>query len=150
MRLSLQTDLALRALMFLAAADGQRSIAEITRAYGISKNHMMKVAQRLVGEGFVDAARGRKGGLRLARPASAINLGEVVRALEETATFVECFDLATNTCVITPVCRLTHVLGGAIEAFMASLDQYTLADICANPAALRALLEPGALTPSGT
>ncbi|MFM9936560.1 MAG: RrF2 family transcriptional regulator [Novosphingobium sp.] len=150
MRLSLHTDFALRTLIYLAAADGQRSIAEIAGAYGISKNHLMKVAQRLAAEGFVDAVRGRSGGLRLARAASAINLGRVVRALEDTGAFVECFDPATNTCAITPVCRLKHVLGGGIEAFLGYLDQFTLADICADPAALLALLEPSHLTPSGT
>ncbi len=66
MRLSLQTDYALRTLMFLAVKDGHHSIADIASAYGISKNHLMKVAQRLTAEGFVDSVRGRSGGLKLA------------------------------------------------------------------------------------
>lgn len=140
MRLSLHTDFALRTLMFLAVNDGHRSIAEIAKAYGISKNHLMKVAQRLVAEGFVGAARGRSGGLQLARPASDINVGAVVREMEETGNFVECFDPATNTCVITPNCQLRHALSGALEAFLRHLDQFSIADMIGDPAAMRANL----------
>lgn len=141
MRLTLHTDFALRTLMFLAVCDGKRSIAEIATAYGISKNHLMKVAQRLVAEGFVEAARGRSGGLQLARPASEINVGLVVRRMEETGTFVECFDPATNTCVITPNCQLRHALSGALEAFSRHLDQFSVADLIGDPAAMRESLK---------
>jgi Rrf2 family transcriptional regulator, nitric oxide-sensitive transcriptional repressor len=132
MRLSLQTDYALRSLMFLAAKDGHHSIAEIARAYGISKNHLMKVAQRLTAEGFVESVRGRSGGLKLARPAHALNVGAIVRIMEDTRSFVECFDPATNSCVVTPVCDLRHALAGALEAFAKHLDQYTVADLIPN------------------
>ncbi len=129
MRLSLQTDYALRTLMFLAAKDGHHSIAEIAHTYGISKNHLMKVAQRLAAAGFVESVRGRSGGLKLARPAHALNIGSIVRILEDTGTFVECFDAATNNCVVTPVCGLRHSLAGALEAFARHLDQFTVADL---------------------
>ena len=129
MRLSVQTDYALRTLMFLAVEEGHHSIGEIARSYGISKNHLMKVAQRLTAEGFVTSVRGRSGGLKLARPAKAINVGAIVRILEDTGTFVECFDSATNTCVATPVCGLRHSLAGALEAFVRHLDQFTVADL---------------------
>jgi Rrf2 family nitric oxide-sensitive transcriptional repressor len=115
--------------MFLAAKDGHHSIAEISRAYGISKNHLMKVAQRLAAEGFVDSVRGRNGGLKLARPANALNIGLIVRTMEDTGTFVECFDAATNNCIVTPVCGLRHTLAGALEAFAQHLDRYTVADL---------------------
>ncbi len=129
MRLSVQSDYALRTLMFLAARDGHHSIAEIARAYGISKNHLMKVAQRLTAEGFVESVRGRGGGLKLARSASVLNVGSVFRAMEDTGSFVECFDAATNTCVVTPACGLRHALSGALEAFARHLDQFTIADL---------------------
>lgn len=140
MRLSVQTDYALRTLMFLAVEDGHHSIAEIARAYGISKNHLMKVAQRLTAEGFVESVRGRSGGLKLARPAEALNVGAIVRVMEDTGTFVECFDAATNSCVVTPACGLRHVLGGALEAFTQHLDQFTVADLIPNPETHRLLL----------
>ena len=141
MRLSLHTDFALRTLMFLAVNHRHRSIAEIARAYDISKNHLMKVVQRLVAEGFVQAKRGRSGGLQLARPANEINVGIVVRTMEDTGAFVECFDPATNSCVITPSCQLRHALSGALEAFSRHLDQFSIADMIADPAAMRASLQ---------
>ncbi|WP_033921565.1 RrF2 family transcriptional regulator [Sphingomonas sp. 37zxx] len=137
MRLSLHADYALRTLMYLAVHDGHRSIGEIARAYDISKNHLMKVAQRLVAEGFLDAVRGRSGGLRLARGADQINVGNVARKMEETGSFVECFDPATNSCVITPACQLRHILSGGLEAFFQHLDRYWLADLVNDPAAMR-------------
>jgi Rrf2 family transcriptional regulator, nitric oxide-sensitive transcriptional repressor len=142
MRLSLHADYALRTLMYLAVHDGHRSIGEIAGAYGISKNHLMKVAQRLVAEGFIEAVRGRTGGLRLAHAADQVNVGRVVRTMEETGSFVECFDPSTNTCVITPACQLRHALAGALEAFFRHLDRYSLADIAKNPAAVRESLLP--------
>ena len=129
MRLSLQTDYALRTLMYLAVKDGHHSIADIASAYGISKNHLMKVAQRLTAEGFVDSVRGRSGGLKLAQPPAELNVGAIVRIMEDTGAFVECFDAATNTCVVTPNCGLRHVLTGAVESFARHLDQFSIADL---------------------
>ena len=129
MRLSLHTDYALRTLMFLAVHEGHSSIAAIADAYGISKNHLMKIAPRLVAEGYVEAVRGRSGGIRLARPPEGINIGAVARAMEETGGFVECFNPATNGCVITPACAMRPILAGGLEAFFGHLDQYMLTDI---------------------
>ena len=129
MRLSVQTDYALRTLMFLAAADGHHSITAIAKSYGISKNHLMKVAQRLAAEGFIESVRGRNGGLKLARPAEALNVGAIVRAMEDTGNFVECFDPATNTCVISPACGLRHALRGGVEAFLRHLDGFSVSDL---------------------
>lgn len=129
MRLSFQTDYALRTLMFLAANDGHHSIVSIAAAYGISKNHLMKVAQRLVAEGFVESVRGRNGGLKLARSPADLNIGAVLRRMEDTGTFVECLNPAINSCVLTPACTLRQVLVGALDAFAQYLDQFSLADL---------------------
>ena len=137
MRLSVHTDFALRTLMYLAAHEGQHSIAEIAQQYGISKNHLMKVAQRLVAEGFVDSIRGRSGGLVLNQPAAAINVGHVVRTFEEYGGFVECFDKAGGDCVVSPVCGLRHVLADGIEAFLRHLDGFTVADLIGDKARFR-------------
>lgn len=139
MRLSVQTDYALRTLMFLAAHEGHHSIAEIARKYGISKNHLMKVAQRLAAEGFVDSVRGRSGGLLLNQPADSINVGQVVRTFEEYGAFVECFDEADGGCVVTPVCGLRHVLADGIEAFLRHLDGFTVADLIGNKARFKSV-----------
>ncbi len=128
--------------MFLAVNDGHHSIAEIARQYGISKNHLMKVAQRLAAEGFVDSLRGRSGGLKLAKPAETMNVGSIVRIMEDMGSFVECLDAETNRCVVTPACGLRHALNGAVEAFLRHLDGFTLSDLIADQEAFRLLLEP--------
>src|SRR6185369_5566244 len=66
MRLTLHSDYALRLMMLLAMEPDQRhTIEEVARRYGISRNHLMKVAQTLVQAGFIGGLRGRGGGLRL-------------------------------------------------------------------------------------
>ncbi len=141
MRLSLQTDYALRMLMYLAAKDGHHSIAAISTCYGISKNHMMKVAQKLVSLGLVKSVRGRNGGLLLGRPANRINVGFVVRTLEDTSGFVDCFDPAGKGCIVSPACQLQHVLADGIEAFMKHLDGFSVADLIGDRNAFRECLK---------
>jgi Rrf2 family nitric oxide-sensitive transcriptional repressor len=133
MRLNLHTDYALRLLMFLAVKQQQASIDEIAKAYGISRNHLMKVGQRLTELGFVNARRGRGGGLTLSRSPQSINVGELVRLVESTRAFVECFDPETSQCRVSGVCGLQSALSLALGDFMARLDQYTLADLVPVP-----------------
>lgn len=136
MRLNIQTDYALRMLMYLAIQGTRRSsISEIAEAYSISENHLMKITQRLSAAGFVDAARGRGGGLRLSRAAESVKVGDVVRAIEPDFNLVECFR-ADNTCPITPACVLRKALGEARQAFLDVLDGYTLKILTAHPRAL--------------
>jgi len=137
MRLKSYTDYALRVLMHLAAKpDRLASIGEIARTYRISHNHLMKVVHDLRKEGFLDAVRGRSGGVKLARPASEISVGEVVRHTEDTFDLVDC-----GSCVIAPACALTAALHQARRAFMDVLDGYSLADLVQDRRdSLRALL----------
>jgi Rrf2 family nitric oxide-sensitive transcriptional repressor len=139
MRLTTQTDYALRTLMYLAAQDGSQRIDDIAQAYGISRNHLMKVAQRLAANGFIISQRGRGGGLILARAPAAINIGAVVRVMEHTNVLVDCQMGAENGCLVTPVCGLKHMLGDAIEAFLMHLDQFTLADVVTERSAFQIL-----------
>ncbi len=132
MRLTVQTDFALRTLMFLSVSEKHQTIDVIARHYGISKNHLMKIAQRLVAEGYVDSQRGRGGGLALAGPPETLNLGDIVRKFEDVGSFVECFDQTTNQCVATPACGLKHILASGVGVFLAHLDQYTVADLVAD------------------
>jgi Rrf2 family nitric oxide-sensitive transcriptional repressor len=145
MQLNLQTDFALRVLMALAAGDRQSSVDQIARQYGISRNHLAKVAQKLQGEGFIVTFRGRGGGMRLARPADEIVVGDVVRRFENLDSFVGCF-AGGSGCVVNGSCGLKPALGGALEAFLAHLDGYRLSDLVPDrPAFLdRLLAEPAA------
>lgn len=133
MQLSLQTDYALRILMTLAANDEQLSVDWIARHYGISRNHLAKVAQGLQAEGYVTTYRGRGGGMRLAREAEAINVGDVVRRFENLSGFVSCMPGGPG-CAINGACGLKPALGGALGAFLTHLDGFTLVDIVPKPA----------------
>ena len=124
MQLTRYTDYGLRVLLYLGARDGaQVSISAIATAHGISHNHLMKVVQELVRTGFVASARGRYGGVRLARPPAEINIGAVLRALEN-------FQLADcGGCALRGGCALSGVFGEAVAAFLAVLDRYSLQDL---------------------
>jgi Rrf2 family nitric oxide-sensitive transcriptional repressor len=138
MRLTLHTDFALRLLMLLALEpDTLHTIEEVANRYRISKNHLMKVAQTLSQEGFIESVRGRNGGLKLAKPAERINVGQVVRTTEDGMNLVECFARETNTCVVAGDCGLRGPLDEALAAFFAVLNKYSLADLVANPANYR-------------
>jgi Rrf2 family nitric oxide-sensitive transcriptional repressor len=129
MRLTTYTDYTLRTLIYLALERERLArIADIAESYGISENHLMKVVHRLGLAGYVETVRGKHGGLRLAEPPEAINLGEVVRRTEPDLDLVPCFE-PSGLCRIRPACALKGVLGEALGAFLAVLDRYTLADL---------------------
>src|SRR5262245_43396488 len=100
MRLTNFSDYALRVLMY-AAAQGDRliTIEQTASIYGISRAHLMKVANQLTRAGYLKAVRGRTGGLALAKPPEDIRLGDVVRATEPDFALVECF-ATDNHCII--------------------------------------------------
>lgn len=130
MRLTVYTDYALRVLMYLALKEDRlATIAEIAKSFGISKNHLMKVAHQLGVGGYVETVRGRGGGLRLAKPIEAIRLGEVVRYTEPDMAIVACLEPLDASCVIRPCCVLRRALERARAAFTDVLDGYTLADL---------------------
>jgi Rrf2 family nitric oxide-sensitive transcriptional repressor len=133
MRLTKFTDFGLRALMRLAG-EPERSFTsnEIANEFAISRNHLTKVIRDLADAGLVTTQRGVGGGIRLARAAERITLGEVVRALEARQAMVECFRADGGACVLTPICRLKSELAAAREAFLRQLDATSLA-ACAYP-----------------
>lgn len=136
MKLTRYTDYAMRMLIHLGSRHGDLcSIREISESFGVSQNHMMKVAQDLVSAGYVESVRGRNGGLRLARPAGEINLGELTRHTENSFTLIDC-----GGCRIAPACGLPGILAEATAAFLTVLDKYHLSDILEPRSQLRALL----------
>jgi len=140
MRLTAYSDYTLRTLMYLGlSAERHATIAEIAAAYGISEAHLMKVVHQLGVSGNVVTVRGRKGGLRLNKPPAAINLGSIVRRTEADMALVPCFE-TDDICPIGGCCVLSEVLYEALEAFLAVLDRYTLADLLVPRLRLASLL----------
>ena len=132
MRLTSYTDYALRVLIFTGAADRMVTIATISDAYGISREHLRKVVHALAQLGYLHTTQGRHGGIVLARPPEDINIRDVVEQFE-TGLLMECFDPATNTCRIDGMCGLKHVLLKAQRSFLETLGEYCLSDLIRNP-----------------
>ncbi|KPQ08474.1 MAG: Rrf2 family transcriptional regulator, nitric oxide-sensitive transcriptional repressor [Rhodobacteraceae bacterium HLUCCA12] len=134
MRLTRFTDYGLRMLMRMASKPDQAfSTAELAQEFGLSRNHLTKIMQRLARAGIVTTRRGGGGGAILAREPSEIGLGDVVRLLEEGQALVECFAPGASSCTIDGCCGLKARLRGAERAFLAHLDRSTLADIALAP-----------------
>lgn len=142
MKLTLFSDYSLRILMFAALrADGQFSVEDIAKAYGLSRHHAAKAVNFLTQRGYLQARRGRGGGISLGKAPRDIRIGQLVRQTENGSPLVECFDAASNTCPLIQACVLKQALGQAWNAFFQALDGYTLADLVRKPGALRQALE---------
>lgn len=155
MHLTLQTDYALRALIYLATLDeggaadeGSEgkwpTVRQMAEAYDVSQPHLVKVVQQLAHAGFVVTRPGRGGGVRLAQRPADIVVGDVVRAMEPNLAPVVCMDReAERKCVIAPACGLIAPLRDATEQFLAVLDNYTVADCIRKREGLKDLLHIG-------
>lgn len=127
MRFRLQTDYALRALMFMSAKQGTNCTTdEIAAYYRISSAHLGRVIRRLQGYGFVKAIRGRKGGVRLAREPGSFNVGEVIETLEQGA---EPLDQARGPDGMDAADRLQAAMRRAHGMFVNYLSKITFADL---------------------
>lgn len=139
MRLTMFTDYGLRVLLVLASRrDGLVTNAEISAAFSISDAHLMKVAHALVRTGWVEAVRGRNGGLRLAADPRRLDLRRIVETLESDFALVECFG-PENACRLTGGCGVERVLADALRKFHEELARHTLADLVARSPALQKL-----------
>lgn len=151
MRLTQYSNFALRILQFAALhAPKLVTVGEVARAHRISKAHLVKVAYDLGQRGYIETIRGRRGGMRLARPAEEITVGEIVRWTEAPLELVECFNPETNTCPLQGLCYLSRGLQRALRAFLSVLDDLTIADIAMNRDALLKRLERLPTTVSAT
>jgi Rrf2 family iron-responsive transcriptional regulator len=141
MRLTRQTNYAMRILMYCAANDGRLSrIPEIAEAYSVSELFLFKILQPLVENGLVETVRGRNGGVRLARAADRINLFDVVRVTEESFAMAECFENDAAECPLVDSCALNAALREALGAFFAVLERHTIADLVRSKMDVRLLL----------
>jgi Rrf2 family nitric oxide-sensitive transcriptional repressor len=131
MRLTLRTDYALRALIYLGtSAERLCTIREIAAAFSLPRTHVMKVVNELARRGYVQTLRGKHGGVRLRDTPAAIRVGAVVRDMEDDLAVMGCL-AQPGFCRIQGCCVLQQALRAASQAFMATLDDYTLADLLA-------------------
>ncbi len=136
------TDYSLRTLIYLGALQSRLvTISEVAENYGISQSHLTKVVHQLANCGYIQTTRGKGGGMRLARLPQLINIGDVVRDMEENIDLVECFNAKNQSCPLLPACTLKSVLAEARKNFFDTLDRYTLADLLTNQSSLRKMFE---------
>lgn len=148
MRLTRQTNYAVRILMYCAANEGRLSrIPEIAQAYSVSELFLFKILQPLVEAKLVETVRGRNGGVRLGRDAAQITLFDVVRVTEESFSMAECFDSDTADCPLIDSCGLNAALREALGAFFAVLQKHTIADLVRSRSDVRSLLGIQGLVP---
>lgn len=140
MRLTTRTNLAIRTLMFCAVnEDATVRKSDIAAACNASENHLGQVVRMLAQRGFIDAYRGRHGGMQLAMPAGDINIGAVFRLFEADMPFAECFS-QHNTCPLVGCCWLRGAIRDAVDAFYCSLDRIRLSDLVEGNTGLHQLL----------
>lgn len=141
MRLTTFSDYTIRVLIYLGIHPNEMTtVSALADQYAISQNHLTKVIHYLGKRGYIKTLRGKGGGIRLATQPEAINIGALVRDTEANSKLVECLTPDTNSCKISPICRLAGVLLKAQEAFYRVLDDYTIAYLIEDAAALDALL----------
>ena len=141
MKLTAYSNYAMRVLMVAASrSPGLSTIREVATGFGISEALLVKSVHQLGTWGYLETVRGNKGGFRLAMPAGEIRIGEVIRRTEDGFAVVECLKPETNTCPLIGHCRLSEALGRATAAFLAVLDDLTLADIADNGTDLMRIL----------
>ena len=141
MRLTLHADYALRVLMYVGLkGDTSSTIQEIVEHFDISRGHLMKVVHRLGRRGYLETVRGKRGGISLAGRPTQINVGAVVRDMEEELGVLGCLQGKKGYCRIEDCCVLRSALRDATNAFLATLDGYTLADLIRPRRALARLL----------
>lgn len=143
MKLKSYTNFAMRSLQLAALkAPDLTRVDDVVRVHGLARPHIVKIVHELGQAGYIITQRGRGGGFRLARPAEEIVIGDVVRLTEGPLDVVECFNPAKNTCPLIGICKLSRALQDATRAFMAVLDDLTLADIASNRGDLLARIAP--------
>lgn len=138
MKLLTSTDFALRVLMRLASTPERHISTEaLAQELVVSRHHLHKIVQFLTEAGLVRTIRGARGGVTLARPASQINLGAIIRRHEKDQVLVECFRPDGGACTLLPRCGLRSILQAARDIFYERLDHHTLEDCLIGPRALR-------------
>ena len=140
MQVTLFSDYALRMLMYLGVRpDEVVPISQIAEAFGASRHYMLKVMNDLTEAGYITAVRGRRGGVKLAKAPADIRVGKLVKATEPHEGLLDCIPGGSD-CPIEAVCKLRKIFIEAQAEFYRTLDNYTVADLIAQPKKLQRIL----------
>lgn len=151
MKLTSYTNYALRSLQLAALKSPDLvRVDDVAKIHNLSRPHIMKIVHELGRAGYLETVRGRGGGFRLARPPEDIIVGDVVRITEGPLDVVECFNPEKNTCPLMGICILSKRMQEATAAFMAVLDDLTIAHIASNRGQLMERIAPLEMPRTGT
>lgn len=144
------SDLALRLLMYLGSRAKPMEATVTVRAaasmFNVPYSHLVKVAHQLGQQGFLLTSKGSGGGLRLARSAESISIGEILRVTELSDSVIDC---SSQLCPLTGACLLKGALDSAYAAFLNKLDHYSLAEVARTPRLQKLVyLKPGPVNAS--
>ena len=136
MRLNKSTSHAIRILIECAREEGQLvKVADLSARLAITLQNVFKIVHLLNRARLLAAARGRNGGIYLARPAETIRIGDIIRAMEITDMELEGpIGMANGP---SSEADVNKVLDNALGAFISVLDQHTIADMARGQAAKR-------------
>lgn len=105
--------------------------------HGVPGPYLAKSLQALMRAGIVTSSPGRRGGYRLARPASAISLLDVVDAIEGERTFFRCTEIRqrgpapAGAGANSPACQIAAAMWRAEERWREELAAVTVANLAA-------------------
>lgn len=141
MKLTNQTNYALRMLMYCNSKQALATVGEIAKFYRLPEKFLFKILGSLTAAGYMETVRGRSGGIRLARPASEMRVGDIIRDIEDNIELAECFKDGEPECPLIHTCGLSQALHRALTAFFDTLNEYTVDDLTAKQHNIHVLLE---------
>jgi Rrf2 family cysteine metabolism transcriptional repressor len=132
MKLSTRGEYASQAILDIALhqQDGPVKIREIAKRQGIPLKYLENILLTLQRSGVARSKRGAHGGYYLARPADAITVGEVIRAMDGPLAPIDCVSVsAYQQCPRESICGLKWVWREVRDAIADILDHTTFADV---------------------
>jgi Rrf2 family protein len=133
LRLSKKADYALMSMKHLALrpeSGASSSAREISEAYGIPLELLAKVLQRLVRARLLVSVQGTRGGYRLARPASAVTVADVIQAVDGPVTVTACSP-DDHQCDQFRTCSIRDPLWRIKTRILEALTTVTVAEMAA-------------------
>lgn len=129
LRLTKITDYGILLMTRMASTGQERftagELAEVTR---IPSPTVSKIMQMLLHEGLLDSTRGAKGGYRLTRPATEINVRDIINVFEGSIALTEC-NLDDSSCDQHDVCSTSNNWKRINQAVGQALQDISLADM---------------------
>ncbi|MBB5710044.1 SUF system Fe-S cluster assembly regulator [Sphingomonas xinjiangensis] len=132
MRLSSLADYAV--VMMAAAARQCGATCRLTATAlagetGLPLPTVQKLVSKLSAAGLIESARGTGGGFRLARPAAAISVADIVEAIEGPIALTTCVDVSRHDCAVEGSCRVRPhwaAVNGAVKGALAGVSLASL------------------------